>query len=200
MRQLQPWHADLRKRQVKMPKVYIRDSGLLHTLLALDSQAALERHPKCGASWEGFILDQVLTLLDLPEERVYFWRAHTGAELDLLVDRGDHRVGYEIKRTSSPRLTPSMRSALRDLELAELTVIHAGDRSFPMADNVRAVAAVGCCTMCKAGHQIASQSRGLAGPPRRQCRRTRLPDSRGRRCCGLPTLGDLETQWLRRAP
>jgi len=141
VRQLQPWHANLRKRQVKMPKVYIRDSGLLHTLLALDNQTALERHPKCGASWEGFILEQLLTLLELPDERVYFWRAHTGAELDLLVDRGDHRVGYEIKRTSSPRVRPSMRSALRDLELAELTVIHAGDRSFPMAENVRAVAA-----------------------------------------------------------
>ncbi len=110
-------------------------------MLALDNQTALERHPKCGASWEGFIIEQLLTILDLPEERVYFWRAHTGAELDLLVDRGDHRVGYEIKRTSSPRTTPSMRSALRDLELAELTVIHAGDRSFAMSENVRAVAA-----------------------------------------------------------
>ncbi len=141
VRQLQPWHANLRKRQVKMPKVYIRDSGLLHTLLALDSQTALERHPKCGASWEGFILEQLLTLLDLPEERVYFWRTHTGAELDLLVDRGDHRVGYEIKRTSSPRVTPSMRSAVRDLELSRLTVVHASEHSFPMADRVRAVAA-----------------------------------------------------------
>ena len=141
VRQLQPWHANLRKRQVKMPKVYIRDSGLLHTLLALDNQTALERHPKCGASWEGFILEQLLTLLDLPEERVYFWRAHTGAELDLLVDRGDHRVGYEIKRTSSPRLTRSMRSAMDDLQLRALTVIHAGSHTFPMAENVRAVAA-----------------------------------------------------------
>ncbi len=141
VRQLQPWHANLRKRQVKMPKVCIRDSGLLHTLLALDSRTALERYPKCGASWEGFIIEQLLTLLDVPEERVYFWRAHTGAELDLLVDRGDHRVGYEIKRASSPRSTPSLRPALRDLELTELTVIHAGDISFPMAENLRAVAA-----------------------------------------------------------
>ncbi len=141
VRQLQPWHANLRKRQVRMPKVCIRDSGLLHTLLALDSRTALERHPKCGASWEGFLLDQLLTLLDLPEERVYFWRAHTGAELDLLVDRGDHLIGYEMKRTSAPRMTPSMRSAIRDLQLRELTVIHAGDRSFPMAENVHAVAA-----------------------------------------------------------
>lgn len=141
VRQLEPWHANLRKRQVKMPKVYIRDSGLLHTLLALDNRTALERHPKCGASWEGFILEQLLTVLELPEERAYFWRAHTGAELDLLVDRGDHRIGYEIKRTSSPRVTPSMRSALRDLELAELTVVHAGERSFPMTEKVRAVAA-----------------------------------------------------------
>lgn len=141
VRQLQPWRANLKKRQVKMPRVYIRDSGLLHALLALDRPDAVLGHPKCGASWEGFIVEQILTLLDLPEERAFFWRAHTGAELDLLVDRGDHRVGFEIKRTSSPRVTPSMRSALRDLELAELTVVHAGDRSFPMAENVRAVAA-----------------------------------------------------------
>lgn len=141
VRQLQPWHANIRKRQVRMPRVYIRDSGLLHALLALESRSAVEHHPKCGASWEGFILEQLLTLLDVPEERAYFWRAHTGAELDLLVDRGDHRVGYEIKRTSSPRVTPAMRSALRDLELAELTVIHAGARSFRMVDNVRALAA-----------------------------------------------------------
>ncbi len=124
-----------------MPQVYVRDSGLLHALLALENRAALDRHPKCGASWEGFIFEQLLTLLDLPEERVYFWRAHTGAELDLLVDRGDHHVGYEIKRTSSPRVTQSMRSALRDLELTELTVVHAGERSFQMAENLRAVAA-----------------------------------------------------------
>ena len=141
VRQLQPWHANLGKRQVKMPRIYIRDSGLLHALLALDSQTALLRHPRCGASWEGFILEQLLTVLELPEDRAYFWRAHTGAELDLLVDRGDRRVGYEIKRTSSPKLTSSMRSALHDLELAELAVVHAGDRSFPMAENVRAVAA-----------------------------------------------------------
>ncbi len=141
VRQLQPWRANLKKRQVKMPRVYIRDSGLLHALLALDRPDAVLGHPRCGASWEGFIIEQVISLLDLPEERVYFWRAHTGAEIDLLVDRGDHRVGYEIKRTSSPRVTASMRSAIRELELAELTVIHAGDRSFPMAENVRAVAA-----------------------------------------------------------
>lgn len=141
VRQLQPWHANLKKRQVKMPRVYIRDSGLLHALLALDRPDAVEGHPRCGASWEGFIIDQLLTLLDVPEERVYFWRAHTGAELDLLIDRGDHRIGYEVKRTSSPRLTLSMRSAMADLQLRALTVIHAGSHTFPMAENVRAVAA-----------------------------------------------------------
>ena len=141
VRQLQPWHANIRKRQVKAPKVYVRDAGLLHALLGIENRLDLERHPKVGASWEGFVLEQLLTLLEIPEDRAYFWRTHTGAELDLLVDRGRRRFGYEIKRTSAPRMTPSMRSAVEDLTLHELVVIHAGEHSYPIANRVRAVAA-----------------------------------------------------------
>ena len=141
VRVLKPWAANLRKRQVKSPKVYIRDSGLLHCLLDIDSMGALERHPKLGASWEGFIVETLIHLLGARAEQCYFWATHTGAELDLLIVRGGRRLGFEIKRTSAPRLTPSMRSALQDLELARLDVVHAGPDTFPLARGVRAVSA-----------------------------------------------------------
>jgi predicted AAA+ superfamily ATPase len=141
VRQLPPWHANISKRQVKAPKVFVRDSGILHALLGIESRLDLERHPKVGGSWEGFVLEQLLTRLEIPEDRAYFWRTHTGAELDLLVDRGRRRFGYEIKRMSAPRLTPSMRSAVEDLALEELVVIHAGEHSYPISKRVRAVAA-----------------------------------------------------------
>ena len=141
VRQLQPWHANISKRQVKSPKVYIRDSGLLHSLLDIKTQTDLERHPKVGASWEGFLLEQVISHLGLADEQVHFWATHAGAELDLLAGRGSRRVGFEFKRTSSPSLTPSMRAAMSDLELGELVVVHAGEESFPLAPRIRAVAA-----------------------------------------------------------
>lgn len=141
VRQLLPWHENISKRQVRAPKVYIADSGLLHALLHLFAMDDLESHPKAGASWEGFILDQLIRRLGAAEEECYFWATHSGAELDLLLVRGRLRLGYEIKRTSSPRLTPSMRSALADLKLTRLDVIHAGERTFPLAERVRAVSA-----------------------------------------------------------
>ena len=141
VRQLQPWFANVAKRQVKSPKVYLRDSGVLHALLSLDHQVALESHPKLGASWEGFLLDQVATHYGLGDDQLHFWATHTGAELDLFIQTGRRRVGFEFKRTSSPRLTRSMRSALEALELHELHVVHAGRRTFPLARKVRAVAA-----------------------------------------------------------
>ena len=141
VRQLQPWHANLSKRQVKSPKVYVRDSGLLHALLGLENRTDLERHPKVGASWEGFLLEQVVSHLSVPEEQMHFWATHAGAELDLLVGRGRRRIGFEFKRTTRPRLTPSIRSALDDLELRQVVVVHAGNQTFPLAKRVRAVAA-----------------------------------------------------------
>jgi uncharacterized protein len=140
VRQLQPWHENISKRQVKAPKVYLADSGLLHALLNLRTLKDLEGHPKVGASWEGFAMEQVVRRLGVRREECYFWATHGGAELDLLVVRGQKRWGFEFKRTSSPVVTPSMRSALSDLHLQSLEVIHAGEMTFPLDREIRAVA------------------------------------------------------------
>jgi predicted AAA+ superfamily ATPase len=116
------------------------DSGVLHTLLNLITFRDLEGHPKLGASWEGFILEQVIHRLGARTEECFFWATHGGAELDLLVVRGRKRLGFEIKRTSSPRLTSLMRSALSDLSLKSLYIIHAGDETFQMEKRVWAFA------------------------------------------------------------
>ncbi len=139
VRQLPPWFENLGKRQVKSPKAYITDSGLLHALLDLESREDLERHPKVGASWEGFALGETLARLGAFPEECFFWATHSGAELDLLVVRGSRRLGFEFKRTTAPRLTPSMRMALDDLKLDRLDLIHAGEKTFPMAERVRAI-------------------------------------------------------------
>jgi hypothetical protein len=140
LRQVPPWFENLGKRQVKAPKVYLADSGLLHTLLGMPTREALEGHPKVGASWEGFALGEVLTRLRAYPEECFFWATHAGAELDLLVASGTQRWGFECKRTVAPRLTRSMHIALADLRLERLDVIHAGEDTFPLANNVRAVA------------------------------------------------------------
>ena len=139
VRQLKPWHENLGKRQVRATRLYVRDTGLLHALLNLPARPDLEAHPKVGASWEGFIIEQLMQQLEARPEECHFWRTHTGAELDLLVARGRRRLGFEIKRTTAPALTPSMRSALADLKLDALSVIHAGEASFALAPRVRAV-------------------------------------------------------------
>jgi len=140
VRQLQPWYENISKRQVKSPKVYLSDSGILHTLMNLRTLHDVEGHPKLGPSWEGFVIDQITRRLRTDAEECFFWATHAGAELDLLVVRGNNRIGFEIKRTSSPRITPSMRHSLKDLKLKRLDVIHAGDDTFPLAANIRAVA------------------------------------------------------------
>ena len=137
--QLQPWHENLKKRQVKSPKVFLSDSGILHTLLGLKSMADVEAHPKLGASWEGFVIGQVMARLHVRPDECYFWATHAGAELDLLVVRGRRRWGFEVKRTSSPAITPSMRAALSDLKLQRLFVVHAGEHTFDMAKKIRAL-------------------------------------------------------------
>ncbi len=139
VRQLQPWYENLSKRQVRAPKVYVADSGLLHTLLNLRSQRDLEAHPKVGASWEGFIIEQIRWRLGAERDACFFWATHAGAELDLLVIRGRTRLGFEIKRTTAPRVTPSMRHALDDLKLTRLDLVHAGHDSFPLGPKIRAV-------------------------------------------------------------
>jgi uncharacterized protein len=139
-KRLEPWHENLSKRQVKSPKIYLADSGILHTLLGLESRQDLLGHPKVGASWEGFAIGEVTARLDARPEECFFWKLHSGAELDLLVRRGNLRRGFELKLTSSPKVTASMRSALDALQLEELVVIHAGAHSYPLAPRLRAVA------------------------------------------------------------
>ena len=140
VRQLRPWFQNIAKRQVKAPKIYIADSGVLHSLLGIEGMSALERHPKLGASWEGFCIQEVIARLGAREREVFFWATHSGAELDLVVVRGTRRLGFEIKRSDAPTLTPSMRHALIDLELDRLDVIYPGEDTYPLAPRVRAVA------------------------------------------------------------
>jgi predicted AAA+ superfamily ATPase len=140
VRQLPAWHENVGKRQIKAPKIYIRDSGLLHALLGLGTARAIESHPKVGASWEGFVLEEVIFRIGAIPEECFFWGTHSGAELDLLVVRGNTRLGFEFKRTAAPEATRSMHVAIEDLGLARLDVIHAGTRTYPLAPRIRAVA------------------------------------------------------------
>lgn len=119
--------------------MYIADSGILHALLNQHTQRDIEGHPKVGASWEGFAIEQIRRRLGARREECHFWATHAGAELDLLVVRGRTRLGFEIKRTTAPQITPSMRIAMNDLKLTSLTVVHAGEKTFPLADNIVAV-------------------------------------------------------------
>lgn len=137
VRQLQPWFENIGKRQLKAPRVYLRDSGYLHALLGLRAYADLLRHRRCGAFWEGFALEQVLRIAQ-PDE-AYFWRTHTGAELDLLMFKYGRRVGVEFKRMDAPALTPSMRIAMADLKLDALYVVYPGDRRCRLGDGIEAV-------------------------------------------------------------
>ncbi len=137
LRPLQPWHANLKKRQVKSPKVYLRDSGLLHSLLGIAGEKDLQTHPKVGASWEGFAIEQVL--LSEPHDAAYFWATHQGAEIDLLLLRGDRLLGIECKRADAPTLTPSIRIALEDLGLARVAILYPGPKRYPLSDRVEVV-------------------------------------------------------------
>jgi hypothetical protein len=137
VRQLPPWFENLGKRQVKSPKVYVRDSGLLHALLGLASRRDLEHHPKVGASWEGYAVEEILKALN-PDD-AYYWATHNGAEIDLVLFKNGRRIGVECKRMDAPTLTPSMRIALADLKLDELRVVYPGEKRYPLADRVEVV-------------------------------------------------------------
>ena len=141
VRQLQPWFENISKRQVRSPKVYIGDSGILHSLLGLTTRTDIVSHPKVGASWEGFVIRQIAHLLRVPAERCFHWSTHTGAKLDLFVMDGARRYGFEVRRSEAPRLTRSMRSALETLNLDRLDVVHAGTERYRLADGVRALPA-----------------------------------------------------------
>ncbi len=137
VRQLQPWYANLKKRQVRAPKVYVRDSGLLHALLGVSTEKELLNHPKSGASWEGFVIEQILC--SEPHDETFFWATHQGAEIDLLLRRGDRLLGVECKRVDAPRMTRSIRIALEDLGLEHIAIVYPGHRRYPLADQVEAV-------------------------------------------------------------
>lgn len=130
VRVLQPWFENMGKRQLRSPKVYVRDTGLLHALLDLETHHQLTGHPKAGASWEGFVIEQVLTLLGVRE--AYFWGTHQGAELDLFVMRGGKRYGFEMKMSDAPTVSKSMRIAIDDLKLNRLFVLYPGRQSYSL--------------------------------------------------------------------
>lgn len=140
VRQLPPWHENIAKRQVKAPKIYISDSGLVHILLNINNMEDLESHPKMGATWEGFVLDQIIRIIGAYSEECFFWATHAGAELDLMIVRGRQRLGFEIKRTTSPAISPSMRHAMSDLKLDRIFVVHAGETTFSLSEKIIAVA------------------------------------------------------------
>lgn len=137
LRQLPPWFENISKRQVKAPKVFVRDSGLLHALLGITNQRDLELHPKVGASWEGFAVEE--TLKALRPDQAYFWATHQGAEIDLVLFKHGRRLGVECKRMDAPMLTPSMRIALADLKLDRLVVVYPGERRYALADRVEVI-------------------------------------------------------------
>lgn len=134
IRVLQPWYANIHKRQVKSPKIYFRDSGLLHTLLGIHSELDLYTHPKIGASWEGYAIEEIIKAVH-PDE-AYFWGTHNGAELDLLLLKDGKRIGIECKRKDAPRLSPSMKIALEDLRLDKLIVFYPGEKAYPLAERI----------------------------------------------------------------
>ena len=139
VRQLPPWFENISKRQVRSPKVYVADSGILHSLLGLPSRDAIVSHPKVGASWEGFVVSQVIERLAARPEQCFHWSTHSGAELDLLIVAGERRLGFEVKRAEAPTLTPSMRSSFATLKLDALEVIHAGTQRYQLAKSIRAL-------------------------------------------------------------
>ena len=134
VRQLQPWYENIGKRQVKAPKIYLRDSGLLHSLLSVDNFDTLLAYPKVGASWEGFVIEQVIQALHLTE--AYFWSTHAGAEVDLFFMKGGRRYGIEIKLNEAPKITRSMHIAQTDLSLEHLWVIHPGSHTYPVREAI----------------------------------------------------------------
>ena len=146
VRKLPPWYENLKKRQVRAPKVHVADTGLLHALLGVDGEFALMGHPKSGASWEGFAMQEIVRILGVDWDRCYYWATHRGAELDLLVDHGGRRIGFEFKRTSAPAMTRSMHSALSDLKLDRLFTVFPGDSRFRIHQRAEAIGLTLACT------------------------------------------------------
>ena len=139
VRQLTPWYENIKKRQVKAPKIYIRDSGIFHSLLGVNSFEDLQFHPKLGPSWEGFALETIIREYSAGQEESYFWSAYGRAELDLMILRGSKRIGLEIKHTDKPRITRSLRTAGAELKIDELFIVYPGKEQFPLDKNIQAI-------------------------------------------------------------
>ena len=137
VRQLQPWYANIKKRQVKAPKIYIRDTGVLHSLLGLRTEAEVFRHPNYGNSWEGYVIEEVIHAVE-PDD-VYYWATHNGAEIDLVFFKGGRMYGIEVKRADAPTLTPSIRTALEDLHMERIAVIYPGEKRYALHKKVEVV-------------------------------------------------------------
>lgn len=137
VRRLQPWHVNTAKRLVKAPKIYFRDTGLLHALTGIRDERALLTHPRCGASWEGYVLEEILKAT-APDEQA-FWATHAGAEIDLILVKSGRKVGVEIKRTDAPSATPSMKAALAELGLEKIVVLHPGEKTVRLTADIEAV-------------------------------------------------------------
>ena len=148
IRQLSPWYENIKKRQVKAPKIYIRDSGIFHTLLGVEHYASLQFHPKLGPSWEGFALETIIRRYGADPGECYFWSAYGRAELDLLIFSGSRRIGFEIKHTDAPKITRSLQTAREDLKIDELYIVYPGKERFPLD---RGIQAVGLETMIDEG-------------------------------------------------
>ena len=139
IRQLQPWFYNAKKRIVKSPKIYFRDSGLLHVFLSIDSKTALNGHPKLGASWEGFALEEFISFHKLSEQECFFWGLHTGAELDLVFQKSGKLYGLEVKYSDAPKMTKSMHSALAELNLEKLFVLYPGKDAYKLDKKIEVI-------------------------------------------------------------
>jgi len=137
VRQLQPWYANIKKRQVKSPRIYIRDTGLLHALIGINTEEELPRHPICGASWEGFVIEEIMRSVE-PHD-VYYWATHQGAEIDLVFFKGGRMYGVEIKRQDAPTMTKSIQTALECLDIEHIAVIYPGKRRYSIHKKVDVV-------------------------------------------------------------
>ena len=136
VRQLQPWHENIKKRQVKAPKIYFRDSGILHAILNLRTSSDLLKYPKLGASWEGFALEEIIRARQVRNQDCYFWATYSGAEADLIIHNQGKFIVYEFKFSDAPKMTKSMQSVLQDLPIEHFYVIYPGDRNYPLSDQI----------------------------------------------------------------
>ncbi len=136
VRILSPWHEALDKRQIKIPKIYFRDSGLYHFLSGVDSYKTLYTHPKLGASWEGFALEETIRMMDADRNDCYFWGIHRQAELDLMIIKNGRRYGFEFNFTDKPKLTRSIQISISALKLDRMTIVHPGKEQFKLEDSI----------------------------------------------------------------